>query len=101
MGSATRLLRAVIEIAVVYVAAGAIYKSYATGARGLECIPHLGLWVQYPGLVQDGVRYAHQMVLGEHMEQADKSVVSRPASYVRTGSRPKPECDSFADPSVL
>merc|ERR1712194_361138 len=52
-GSATRLLRLLIEVMVVYIAAGALYNSYVNNASGLQCIPHVGFWMQYPALVQD------------------------------------------------
>merc|ERR1711935_522278 len=57
-GHATRLLRSFIEIALVYLAFGALYKSYMTDAKGIQCIPHVGFWMQLPSLVQDGITYS-------------------------------------------
>ena len=30
-------------------------------SRGLQLIPHLGFWMDYPNLVMDGVKYATQL----------------------------------------
>lgn len=54
---ATGMLRGVIMIAVVYLVGGGAYKYQTMGARGLEMVPHIGFWMEYPQLVADGLRY--------------------------------------------
>lgn len=63
-GSATHLFRAAVELIVVYLAVGALYKSQALGATGLDMIPHIGFWRQYPDLVKDGIAYAQLLIQG-------------------------------------
>lgn len=62
-GYATELLRYAIEIAFVYLAVGALYKSQMEGMRGMDMIPHIGFWLEYPHLVGDGIRYCHQVIM--------------------------------------
>lgn len=57
-GVATMLLRSVIMIAVVYLVGGAVYKNQTYGSSGVDAIPHIGFWKEYPQLVLDGVQYA-------------------------------------------
>ena len=33
----------------------------AMGARGLDMVPHIGFWREYPDLVADGIRYTIMM----------------------------------------
>jgi hypothetical protein len=59
--AAATLLRNVIEIAVVYLIIGVAYKHQALGARGVDMIPHIGFWMEYPQLVRDGIEYTRQL----------------------------------------
>jgi len=61
-GAATELLRTFIEIAIVYLVGGCIYKSQTMGARGIDMVPHIAFWRDYPDLISDGVKYAMQLV---------------------------------------
>lgn len=56
-GKATILLRGVILWGFAYVLVGSFFK-YQTGARGIDMIPHIGFWMEYPKLVEDGVTYS-------------------------------------------
>lgn len=60
--AASDLLRGVIMVAVVYFGVGSAYKYQALGARGLDMVPHVGFWMEYPNLVADGVKYASALV---------------------------------------
>ncbi|CAK0846236.1 unnamed protein product [Prorocentrum cordatum] len=57
-GVATMLLRSVLMIAAVYLVGGAVYKNQTYGSSGVDAIPHIGFWREYPQLVLDGVQYA-------------------------------------------
>lgn len=57
-GVATTLLRGVILVAVVYVAVGSLVRYQTLGVRGVEMLPHVGFWMDYPNLVADGILYA-------------------------------------------
>lgn len=61
---ATTLLRGVILIAVVYVSVGSFIKYQTVGARGIEMLPHIGFWTDYPQLVSDGILYS-KILLGD------------------------------------
>lgn len=67
-GVSWNLLRGFLELALLYLVLGAVYKRQAMGAEGLEMIPHVNFWMDYPELVADGVRYFRLLVgsqLGE------------------------------------
>lgn len=57
-GVASNLMRGVIEFAILYLIIGIIYKKQVMGVEGIDMIPHIGFWRQYPQLVIDGVEYA-------------------------------------------
>mmetsp|Transcript_56763 Transcript_56763/g.105058 ORF Transcript_56763/g.105058 Transcript_56763/m.105058 type:complete len:370 (+) Transcript_56763:108-1217(+) len=61
-GASSTLLRGIIWCAVLYLAIGVTYKHQVLGARGLDMVPHIGFWIEYPALVADGVRYAAMAV---------------------------------------
>merc|ERR1712232_1497650 len=54
-GTASMLLRSVVLFGLVYLVAGSVVKYQTMGARGLDMIPHVGFWMEYPQLVMDGV----------------------------------------------
>lgn len=62
--AAVGLLRGLLELAAVYLVIGCIYKHFAFGSQGLEMIPHLSFWMEYPALVADGVKYSMILVQG-------------------------------------
>mmetsp|Transcript_106970 Transcript_106970/g.301264 ORF Transcript_106970/g.301264 Transcript_106970/m.301264 type:complete len:340 (-) Transcript_106970:82-1101(-) len=53
----TNLLSGVFCILGIYFGAGSFIK-YQQGARGMDVIPHVGFWCEYPRLVGDGVKYS-------------------------------------------
>lgn len=64
MNAASTFLRQLIEVFLVYLIVGVVYKSQALGATGLDMIPHIGFWMDYPKLVTDGFEYSKQVVGG-------------------------------------
>lgn len=60
--AASALLRGVILFGLAYVSVGSFFK-YQTGARGIEMIPHVSFWMEYPAMVADGVTYS-KVLLG-------------------------------------
>merc|ERR1719215_1622693 len=56
-GVASELLRSIIMLGCLYLAVGCLYNSQMRGLRGMEMIPHIGFWSEYPTLVADGVTY--------------------------------------------
>lgn len=64
--AAATLLRGLILICVVYVTLGSFIKYQTTGARGINMIPHIGFWMEYPKLVNDGVLYT-RIIVGNAM----------------------------------
>jgi len=91
-GAATGLLRGIIEVAIVYLACGAIYNYQAKGARGLQLIPHVGFWMDYPALVMDGVHYSMKLV-SEYTGQQPHSY-SESSGFQTLGAA---ERDTFAN----
>ncbi|XP_042884280.1 cation-dependent mannose-6-phosphate receptor-like [Penaeus japonicus] len=39
----------------VYLTVGYLYRRFVIGARGIELLPHLSFWMDFPYLVQDGL----------------------------------------------
>merc|ERR1719375_105371 len=54
-GPASSLMRGVLFIGFVYLLIGSAYKYQTQGSRGIDMIPHIGFWSEYPRLVADGV----------------------------------------------
>jgi len=61
-GAASSLLRGLILLGFAYVSIGSFFK-YQMGARGLEMVPHVSFWMEYPTLVCDGMTYS-KILLG-------------------------------------
>jgi len=59
---ASELMRGILMITVAYISIGSFFK-YQTGARGIEMIPHISFWAEYPAMVNDGVKYS-KILLG-------------------------------------
>lgn len=62
--AASGLLRGFLELAAAYVFFGGIYKHFALGEKGMDMIPHISFWREYPDLVKDGIKYSLQIVGG-------------------------------------
>lgn len=62
--AASGLLRGALELGIVYLIVGCVYKSQVLGAKGIEMIPHIGFWMEYPQLVTDGIQYTLQLAAG-------------------------------------
>lgn len=63
-GVCCELLRGVILYFLLYLGLGALIKSQLQGARGLDMVPHIGFWSEYPKLVADGITYSQILVGG-------------------------------------
>ncbi|KAF8935102.1 hypothetical protein BGZ52_001447 [Haplosporangium bisporale] len=50
--------------AVIYVVLGAVYNHQVYGAKGLDLLPNLDFWRDFPGLVVDVVRHVWDSVTG-------------------------------------
>lgn len=90
---ATELLRSVLLLAFAYLACGCAYKYQAMGARGMDMIPNIGFWMEYPKLVADGVQYA--MITGGELlgtGGAGRYQASPPPGFSSRADR-----DSFAN----
>ncbi|XP_071522912.1 cation-dependent mannose-6-phosphate receptor-like isoform X1 [Panulirus ornatus] len=48
------LLLLLLLFVATYLFVGLMYRRYVIGARGLELMPHLSFWMDFPFLVQDG-----------------------------------------------
>jgi len=62
-GACTELLRSLIIVTVFYLAIGSFVKYYTAGQTGMNMLPHIGFWMDYPQLVLDGVQYS-KILLG-------------------------------------
>jgi len=60
--AASNLMRGIILFGFAYVSVGSFFK-YQTGARGMEMLPHITFWMEYPAMVNDGVTYS-KILLG-------------------------------------
>ncbi|KAG0358422.1 hypothetical protein BG005_002414 [Podila minutissima] len=57
-------LTVLVVFAVIYVVLGAIYNHQVYGAKGLDLLPNLDFWRDFPGLVVDVVRHVWDSVTG-------------------------------------
>jgi hypothetical protein len=62
--AASDLFRTVVIFFVIYLAAGSFVKYQTTGASGINMIPHIGFWSEYPALVVDGITYSKMLIDG-------------------------------------
>merc|ERR1719401_524476 len=60
--AASSLLRGLILFGLAYLVLGSFFK-YQMGARGVDMIPHVSFWMEYPNFVVDGMTYS-KMLLG-------------------------------------
>lgn len=63
-GVGSGMLLDILMIALVYLGVGSAYKYQTMGARGIDMIPHIGFWMEYPKLVSDGMNYSMMIVGG-------------------------------------
>jgi len=63
-GVATMMLRCTLLWCMLYIGVGSFIKYQTTGARGIEMLPHIGFWMDYPQLVSDGILYAKILIGG-------------------------------------
>ena len=63
-GSAQSLLRVLVILAIIYLLVGSFIKYQLMGATGINAIPHVGFWLEYPQLVMDGVAYSKILLDG-------------------------------------
>ncbi|CEM00735.1 unnamed protein product [Vitrella brassicaformis CCMP3155] len=62
LGPATFLLICVLVAAALYVSIGIYLKQERHNARGIDMIPNVAFWLEFPSLVRDGVLYMSQGV---------------------------------------
>lgn len=86
-GVASGLLRGITMLVAIYLVGGGLYKYQTMGARGMDMIPHIGFWMEFPALVLDGVRYSIFLV-----SEAFGSSGSRPGTFAATST----DRDTFA-----
>ncbi|KAG0371177.1 hypothetical protein BGZ54_009536 [Gamsiella multidivaricata] len=55
-----------IVFGLIYLVLGAIYNRQVYGARGLDMLPNIGFWKDFPSLVVDVVRHVWDSVTGRH-----------------------------------
>mmetsp|Transcript_106257 Transcript_106257/g.298870 ORF Transcript_106257/g.298870 Transcript_106257/m.298870 type:complete len:333 (-) Transcript_106257:125-1123(-) len=65
-GVATMFLRSIILIGLAYLGIGCLIKSQMHNASGVDMVPHIGFWREYPSLVADGVTYL-QILAGGYL----------------------------------
>merc|ERR1712087_342289 len=73
-GVASMLLRSALMVAMLYVGIGSAIKYQSMGARGIDMIPHLGFWLEYPSLVVDGIAYAQFVIMDMLGQQPSRSI---------------------------
>lgn len=97
-GVASELLRSIVLVGLLYLAVGSAIKYQSMGARGIDMIPHLGFWMDFPGLVKDGVGYAQYLVL-DMMGKDQRSTIIGGQSGGMASFQPKSssERDSFGN----
>jgi len=61
-GAASAIMRGIVLFGLLYLGLGSFIKYQALGARGMDMIPHIGFWVDYPVLVNDGIIYTKMVV---------------------------------------
>lgn len=73
-GKCTDMLRCILLIIMAYLFIGSAVKYQTHGSRGIDMIPHIGFWMEYPRLVNDGMIYAKLLggdAMGQPRSQAD------------------------------
>jgi len=88
-GACTELLRSLIILAIIYLAIGSAVKYYTAGQTGVNMLPHIGFWLDYPQLVLDGVQHS-KILLGSSGASA-----GMPSADSRSGGVPRGGSGSF------
>eukprot|EP00927_Polykrikos_kofoidii_P015024 TRINITY_DN16663_c0_g1_i1.p1 TRINITY_DN16663_c0_g1~~TRINITY_DN16663_c0_g1_i1.p1 ORF type:complete len:359 (+),score=52.32 TRINITY_DN16663_c0_g1_i1:73-1149(+) len=63
-GVCSELLRSILLMGFAYLAIGCLIKSQMYNSRGMEMIPNIGFWQEYPNLCADGVTYVQILAGG-------------------------------------
>ncbi|KAI8601179.1 autophagy-related protein 27 [Dissophora ornata] len=66
MGGFSIFLTVLAVFGLVYVVAGAVYKHKVYHATGLDLLPNIDFWRDFPGLVMDVTRHVWESVTGRH-----------------------------------
>jgi len=85
-------LRGLLEIVALYLIIGMVYKHQALGSRGIDMIPHISFWMEYPRLVNDGVAYT-KVLLGSYVGESSQNSRFRGSGFEPLSSN---ERDTFA-----
>lgn len=93
-GKATQMLRDIILIAAVYLGIGSAYKYQMLNARGVDVIPHVLFWTEFPHLVRDGVKYSMQLLGLGHLTGSDDFSAARVPGAV-VGKRERDTYSNF------
>lgn len=90
--SATNLMRGILGFGAIYLIVGSAMKYNMEGARGIDMLPHIGFWMEYPKLVMDGVQYS-KMIAYTYMGQSPGGIsYSGSAGFTEIGA----ERDTFS-----
>ena len=84
--SSFNLLRGIVVLFCCYVLIGSIIMAKYYNAVGMERMPHLSFWMAYPGLVNDGVAFAIDMIGSGNREIGFDRISAVPSSKF-SGSR--------------
>lgn len=60
--AATNLLSGLLWLVAIYLVVGSFLK-FQQGSQGIDLVPHIGFWCEYPRMVNDGVKYS-KILLG-------------------------------------
>jgi hypothetical protein len=82
------VLRDLLTYAIIYLVVGSAYKYHTQGSRGMDMIPNIGFWMEYPDLVKDGVQYTIVTVSGVLGIQVSKGQGMSSSSDFQTIGRP-------------
>jgi len=93
-GVCSELLRGIILMGAGYLVFGCVYKNQALGATGIDMVPHLGFWMQYPDLVRDGAKYAQILAADAFGGRSDP--FAGDGGFAGPGRR-DPDRDTFAN----
>ena len=83
-------LRGLLVFFILYSLVGCYYKANFEGATGLDRIPHLAFWLDYPQLVMDGVNFLIAKIVGGSAAGLNFLASARDSKYISAR-------DSFAN----
>lgn len=91
------ILRGFLAWVAAYLVLGSAYKYQTAGARGMDMIPHIGFWIEYPNLVRDGVGYISMLISGFFGGESSSKGASASSSGFQTIGRAR---DSFSSSAM-